>query len=110
MRVLTENQKLYIIENFFIHPNYSGWRGIAEKLLEKGSCIVAGEGRIWNGGVGTFIKVEEISEAVGCVSYKFNLDLFLDSEFFKECKDYFMKELVRKKLALETLVIDIDNL
>ena len=55
MKKLTEHQINFLLK-FFENKEYSGWKNIATKLIETGSCIVAGDKCIWNGGIGNFIK------------------------------------------------------
>lgn len=70
----------YLIElillRFFKHPDYCGAKEIGRKLLTVGYCVTTTD-KIWNGGVGNFIKSEEFTDGV---------DLFkltLNKEFFK---------------------------
>lgn len=51
---LNKTQKEYL--SFFENDKYNGWENIAKALIEKGSCIVAGDKPIWQGGIGNFIK------------------------------------------------------
>ena len=101
MRKLTDFQKEFILKNFFENETYPGWRNIAIKLLEKGKCIVAGNGCIWIGGIGNFIKTETAKDAVDCTLYKFDLDYFLTSEWYKEIKNSYMSILSEKKIEIE---------
>uniref|UniRef100_UPI002029434B hypothetical protein n=1 Tax=Caballeronia sp. ATUFL_F2_KS42 TaxID=2921765 RepID=UPI002029434B len=56
---LTENQKNFILDTFFkMNTSAVGWRGIAEKLIDSGNCIVAGDIPIWMGGIGNYIKTK----------------------------------------------------
>jgi|TARA_R110000851_G_scaffold47424_1_gene115005 hypothetical protein len=84
MKKLTEYQAEFLLDNFFKNYEYAGWRGIAEKLLEKGMCIVAGTEPIWRGGIGNFIETSEASDAIDCLVYQFDLDYFLSSAMYKE--------------------------
>lgn len=99
-RQLTSNQKEFLLENFFKNEEYAGWRNVAEKLLEKGECIVAGKTRMWIGGIGNFIEIEDAKDAVDCSFYKFDLDCFLSSEWcnqvvasYKEILSFKINEL-----------------
>lgn len=56
---LTENQKEFLLDNFFKLGDYYGWKNIATKLLENGVCVVAGGECIWRGGIGNFITSKE---------------------------------------------------
>ena len=81
MRELNEAQKEFII-GLFTNHEFNGWRRIAEILITKGSCIVAGKESIWNGGIGNFIKTSETDNAIDCLKYEFDLDEFLNSVIF----------------------------
>lgn len=76
---LTERQVEFLYDTFFKGPSLPGAPAMARRLLSTGSCIVAGDGRIWSGGVGNFIKTENATEAVGCTMLRFDLPVFLSS-------------------------------
>lgn len=97
MKTLTENQKNFLLETFFKNEKYPGWRSIATKLLESGQCLVAGTHCIWNGGIGNYISTKPAEDAVDCSRYTFHIDLFLESDWFKETKALRVAELTRKK-------------
>lgn len=101
MKVLTEIQKVFLLEYFFKNERYAGWKNIASKLLENGSCIVAGDKCIWMGGVGNFIKTENAENAIDCLLYKFDLENFVTSEFYKERRNIHVEALVQKKKEVE---------
>ncbi len=66
---LTEHQKQFLFDNFFEQQEYAGWKSIANNLLEKGSCVVAGSTCIWIGGIGNFMKISPAPEpSIGCVN------------------------------------------
>lgn len=92
-RQLTSNQKEFILETFFKNEKYAGWRNVAEKLLEKGECIVAGKTRIWIGGIENFIEMEDAKDAIDCSLYKFDLEYFLTSQWYKDIS-------IQKKILL----------
>jgi hypothetical protein len=83
MKQLSKIQKDFIIEKFFKNEKFAGAKNVAEKLLEKGECIVAGEDCIWRGGIGNYIKTTKADNAFGCLKYTFNIELFLSSDWFK---------------------------
>lgn len=70
---IMHKEKLDFLLEFFKNETHAGWAGIATKLLENGFCIVAGEGCIWNGGIGSFIDTSPALNAVGCTLYEFDL-------------------------------------
>lgn len=81
-----DQYQINLIANTFFKPDddkYPGWKGIAEKLIATGECIVAGNDKIWYGGVGNFISTENIEEAVGCVKLKFDIDNFKKTSMYK---------------------------
>jgi len=93
---LTENQREFMITNFFQNEKYAGAKGIAEKLLDKGHCIVAGKDCIWHGGIGNFIKTSEAEDAIDCLLYEFDLDIFKSSGYYKETHKFILKDLAEK--------------
>jgi hypothetical protein len=88
MRQLSKIQKEFLLENYFkLHITeepYDGWKGIAEKLLSAGTCIVAGKKPFWRGGIGNFINVTDAEGSVGCSLYTFDLEEFFKSKFFEQ--------------------------
>ena len=101
MKVLTEKQIDFIIKNFFeINTNtikFPGWYSIAKTLLEKGNCIVAGDTKIWLGGIGNFIKTKEAPNAINCLLYEFDLDSFLRSIWFTEVYTNYIQKILEEK-------------
>jgi len=94
---LTEYQKEFLLNTFFKNDYYPGWKNIATKLLDNGSCVVAGDGCIWKGGIGNFIKTEVANDFVDCTLYKFDFDYFATSYMFKEAKDNYLTIISSKK-------------
>lgn len=80
---MTEFQKQFLL-SFFKNEDYVGWKSIATKLIEDGSCVVAGKVSIWLGGIGNFIKVSDAENAVDCSLYEFDLEEFKTSKYFLE--------------------------
>ena len=109
MKKLTFYQKEFLL-TFFQNSNYHGWRNIAVNLLDKGECIVAGTNCIWHGGIGNFIKTEIAENAYECLVYKFDLENFLNSEWYKERSNNEISMLSSKKRALEEELEDICKL
>lgn len=106
-RILTENQKEYLLKFFFNNEEFAGWKNIATSLLETGECVVAGDRCIWVGGIGNFIKTENAEGFYSCVKYKFDLEYFLTSEHFKEITNSYAEQLVEKKKQLDSEIVDI---
>ncbi len=88
---LTEFQKNFILDYFFATTDAVGWRNIGEKLLETGKCIVAGENRLYCGGIGNFIKTSPAEDAVGCTLYEFNREEFLNSAVYQDVKQLYIE-------------------
>ncbi len=107
MRTLTENQKEFLFNHFFKYEIYAGWKSIANSLLETGECVVAGDRCIWLGGVGNFIEVQNSDRFIGCVKYKFDLEYFITSEYFKQIVESYTEQLVEKKKQLDSELVDI---
>jgi hypothetical protein len=110
MRNLTENQKEYLCEYFFRNRELAGWKSIATKLLETGECVVAGSSCIWSGGIGNFIKTEPGDGFFGCLKYKFDLEVFLTSEWFKQITGSYVEDLEAMKNEFENKLNDIQSL
>lgn len=113
MKKITEYQKEFIMHNFFsnnMYGDFPGWKNIAASLLEKGTCIVAGEKCIWLGGIGNFIKVTETNLAIGCLMYEFDLEYFLSSEWYKEICNCYLQEISDKISKLTDNYKEILNL
>lgn len=107
---LTDNQKDFILENFFKDDYYAGWKNIANSLLDKGECVVAGDKCIWSGGVGNFITTVHVDGYFGCIMYKFDLLEFLSSEWFKEIHNLYMIALSEKKRNIDLEYDELLNL
>jgi hypothetical protein len=110
MKELTEYQKEFLLQQFFKNEDFAGWRSIATKLLEKGSCIVAGTNRIWSGGIGTWIKMDEAENAVDCTLYTLDLQGFLTSEHYKQISSGYIAILADKKREISQEWEEICNL
>ncbi len=110
MKTLTETQKQFLLNHFFKNEIYAGWKNIATTLLETGSCIVAGTNCIWVGGIGNFIKTNEASNLIDCVEYRFDLDYFLTSNYYKDIQEQYKYILFEKKRQIEKEYDDIRNL
>jgi len=110
MKKLTENQINFLLEYFFKTEKFAGWKNIAVKLLNSGSCIVAGKECIWHGGIGNFIKTKNEESAIDCLLYEFNLEQFLSTEWYKEISNQYISILSDKKRRIETEYNDICSL
>lgn len=96
---LTKFQKDFIL-SLFRDEKYAGWKGIAEKLLDNGRCIVAGTDCIWHGGIGNFIETSEAEDAIDCLLYEFDFKKFLKSKYYQEYKEPFLTNLGVEKEAI----------
>ena len=110
MRNLTAFQKNFILNTFFVRNDYDGWKNLGTKLIEKGECIVAGRTKIFNGGVGNFIKTEESEDYVDCIKYKFDLEEFLSSQLYKHTKESYLENLNDRLASLESEIKEVSEL
>jgi hypothetical protein len=119
---MTEKEKEFLLEKVFRNDLYAGWKSIADELLERGECFVAGENCIWVGEIGNFIKTVSVVKFVGCSLYKFDLDNFLSSKWYleeikaaylfslKERYDKLSSELSEIKSELEDITNELNKL
>lgn len=88
MNKLNETQLNFLLKSFFrnaeVNDIYPGWKNIATKLITNGRCVVAGDTCIWRGGIGNFIEIVDSEEFEGCVEYRFDLQSFTKSEYYKD--------------------------
>jgi len=98
---MTEEQIEFIKKYFFKNEEYAGWDNIATRLLQEGSCIVAGNSKLWHGGVGNYIKCAPAENAIGCSLLTFDKDSFLQSVWFKEQANSHIKALGHQIGALK---------
>lgn len=110
MTKLTEYQKNFLLDCFFKNEKYAGWESIATELLETGQCIVAGKGCIWIGGIGNFIKTEEAKNSINCTLYKFDLEYFFTSEWYREIRNIYANTLEAKLREANEEYNDINNI
>lgn len=110
MKELTYTQKTFIKDNFFFSEKYAGWHNIADSLLTTGSCVVAGDSCIWQGGIGNYITTSEASEFIDCIKYEFNLEQFLSSLWFQEHIEAELIELEGEKHLIDEKIEDLESL
>ena len=103
-------EKVEFLLEFFENDQYPGWRGIAEKLIEHGTCIVAGRECIWKGGIGNFIDTSPVLNAIDCSLYEFDLNYFLSSEWFMEYKEQRLEKLREEAELLINEINEIEDL
>jgi hypothetical protein len=109
MRKLTDNQKEFIVNNFFYHNLVDGWK-VAMRLLTDGTCIVAGTSPLWVGGIGNFVKAEISEEAIGCLYYTFDLEAFLNSDWYREIHAQLLNDAAKKMRSAVEMYEDIKSL
>lgn len=111
---LTDKQIRFLIEKFFARkshlPDAERIANIANELLITGICIVAGDGCIWHGSVGKFIRVEHAPQAVGCSLLRFDLAGFLSSRWAQECITRHEAELKAKIEDLQGAIVVMHDL
>ena len=99
-RSLNQIQIDFLSNTFFKSDKFPGWRGIAEKLIQDGKCIIVGkpsEQRIWIGGISNYIDITKAEGAIDCSLYSFDLDYFLTTKFFED-EHYYYLEHVSKEI------------
>lgn len=100
---LSKEQTEFFLEFFKLDEDRTpGWKNIATKLLEKGSCIVAGDSCLWKGGIGNFIKTENTDEAVGCLVYKFDIENFMQTSWYIDTRNSFLDMMDHDLRKLES--------
>lgn len=81
---LKQIHKDWIVDTFFlssdIERRFAGARSIATKLVESGECIIAGDNRIWRGGIGNFIKDKPAENAIDCTKLTFDVEAFASKD------------------------------
>ena len=110
MKTLTLNQQTFLLNTFFKNDFYPGWKNIATKLLENGSCIVAGNDCIWSGGIGYYIKTNKSDNFIDCLEYTFDFELFKESDLYKHKLNAKLKNLKDELLNVECVINDINNI
>lgn len=114
MRKLSNYQKEFLLTHFFKNGNVAGWKEIATKLLETGECIVAGvdklHNHIWIGDVGNFIKTEVAENAINCTLYKFDLENFISSQYYKDISNQYISILLDKKTKINQEYKEVSSL
>jgi hypothetical protein len=113
MPKLTDIQKNFLFEHFFKNDQYAGARNIMDSLLEDGRCIVPDyhNGKpIWIGGVGNFIKTKEAPDTVGCITYVFDFNKFINSEMFNNVLSFEKIILMKEYRQLKELIDGLDGL
>ena|GEM_PF-1829767 len=109
-RDMTGEQNEFINNHFFKNYDNHGWDNIARKLIKDGKCIVAGNSKLWHGGIGNFIKCAPAENAIGCSLLTFDKESFLQSAWFKEQVGYYLKELTHQIDSLQDERYAITNL
>lgn len=90
---MNKAQKKFLLEYFFKNERYAGWRNIAEALVDKGECVVAGDKNIWIGGIGNFIKVVKADGYIDCVKYTFDIDNFKKSKLYIDTRKHYLDKI-----------------
>tara|TARA_R110000772_G_C13220533_1_gene431792 strand:+ start:462 stop:794 length:333 start_codon:yes stop_codon:yes gene_type:complete len=107
MRKLSEDLTKTLVAYFFQDGASVMSEAIGRELLEEGSCVVAGDECIYRGAIGNFINTKKSKAHIGCLEYKFDLESFLKSEYFKPYKESWIKigedTIEKAKLKLEEL-------
>lgn len=107
---MNENQKNWLLETFFKNEKFAGWRNIAEKLIDTGSCVTTKQGEdIWKGGIGNFIGSRDYDGGVDLIILTFELDNFCSrhNAFFMEYHNAHIEELVEESRKADNKLYDI---
>jgi len=109
-------QKEFLLKTFFETDRFAGWKNIAEALIDTGKCIVAGEGSLWVGGIGNFIKTNPAQNAIDCTELTFDLKSFVSTdnlyftEGFNSHIEWLKAEKTKKEEYLKYLSDSIESL
>ena len=97
-------QKNWLLETFFKRNSFTGWRGIAEKLIETGSCITTKQvdAVIWIGGIGNYIESEKYDGGVDLIKLTFDIKSFAseDNGYFLESYNQELKRIKEEQSKL----------
>lgn len=107
---MNQTQKDWLLETFFKNENFAGWRNIAEKLIEKGTCVTTKQGEdIWRGGIGNFIGSRDYDGGVDLIILTFDIDNFCSEHnaFFMEYHDAHVEKLVEASRKADEKLHDI---
>ena len=110
MSELKKYQKEFLLNTFFKNEDFPGWKNIATKLLENGSCIVAGNDCIWKGGISYYIKTNQTDNFIDCLEYVFDFETFKQSDLYKEQVYMKLQDLKDELFTIQCEIIDIENL
>ena len=109
MKKLSFEQKEFIKKCFFGNSQIGD--SVADKLLDSGECIVCTMyGDIWTGGISNFIKIDTVENGVDCVKYTLDFDTFLDTAWYKEVRENYLKELEETRATVELIINSINNI
>jgi hypothetical protein len=102
---LTDYQIDFIVETFFTNHKEG-----ARKLVENGSLIIAGDDRLWIGGVGNFIATSRPSNMIGCMLYEFEYESFISSSFYREYVEKHISILQEQRTKIKTQINQLYDL
>lgn len=103
-------QKDWILEKFFKNEEFLGWKNIADKLIDTGSCVTTIQGKdIWVGDIGNFIGKEPYNDGVDLIKLTFNPKEFcsFENKFFVE---HYKRELLKLKDEQKVLTHTINSM
>jgi len=107
--ILNQHSKEFILQ-FFENKNYAGWKNIADILIQKGKCTVAGNECIWKGGIGNFINTSPTPNAFNCLDYTFNLKEFTKSRLFQDTLELIITDVEKEKNAIQNKLDHLKDL
>ena len=110
---MNEAQREFLLDTFFESRDYPGARSIGASLIDKGHCIVAGDGNIWLGGVGNFIENKGQAEGtIGCTRLEFDVKEFVNSDcqVFVQTYNEHMEKLYSERVQAKANYDLMDNM
>ena len=104
------NGKLnFILESFFKNEKHAGWKNIAEELILNGKCITTIEGsRLFGSGLSHFMTSKPSEQFLNCFEVTFDLDSFLQSKFYIDVKDEYIKKRFLEQLEINREIFEIN--
>lgn len=110
---MNDFQKNWLLETFFKNEQFAGWKNIAEKLIDTGSCVTTNQGKkIWVGGIGNFIKSKPYEGGVDLIELTFDVKEFCskDNMYFLEYYNHHVDKLNQEVYSAKQKFYHIRNI
>jgi hypothetical protein len=98
-----KSQTKLFIRNQFFKSDHPQAKAASDALLDCGTCVVSGIGKIWIGGIENSIKRNIEENFVGCTRLNFDKEAFLKSEFYQSRARQYIEEIQKE---IEAIVKD----